>query len=155
MFDVKQRVYHGDVQPEALADYLIQQYDPQQNIHAQKLGSGDSFIVQIGHGDDPEREKGHALSVAITRSPGEAPGVAVTIGQQQWLTPGMAGYAAMMGLIALMVTPWVLFALIWPASHVIETAFMPSGVWNSIDTFMASKGAVLDREDELAHPHAI
>ena len=151
---MKQRVYHGDVQPEALADFLVQQYDPQQNLHAQKLGTGDSFIVQIGHGDKFEREKGHALSIAITRAPGDAPGVAVTIGQQQWLTPGMAGFAAMMGLIALMITPWALFALIWPASHVIETAFMPGSVSDNIDTFMASKGAVLDREQELAHPHA-
>jgi hypothetical protein len=150
---LKQRIYHGDVPPEALADYLIQEYEPRQNMHAQKLGSGDSFFVQIGHGGE-NREKGHALSVAVTSAPGDAPGLAVTVGQQQWLTPGMAGYSALMGLIALMVTPWVLFALIWPVSHVIETALMPGEVWNTIDTFLASHGAVLEREHELSHPHA-
>lgn len=150
---MKQRIYHGDVTPEALADYLVQQYDSRHDMHAQKLGSGDSFIVQTAQGEHAN-EKEHALSIAITLAPGEAPGVAIILGQQQWLTPGMAGYTAMMGLIALLVTPWVLFALIWPASHVIETAMMPNDIWNTIDTFMASKGAVLDREQELAHPHA-
>jgi len=150
---VQQRIYHGDVTPEALADYLVQQFDPQQNLQAQKLGSEDSFIVQIGRGDHPKEQRS-AVSVAITRAPDGAPGVAVTIGQQQWLTPGMAGYTVMMGLITLLVTPWALFALLWPATHIVETALIPGNIWNSIDTFMASRGAILQREHELAHPHA-
>src|SRR5262245_56077163 len=104
-----QRIYHGDVTPESLADYLVEQYDSRPDMHAQKVGSGDSFIVQIAQGEHA-REKEHALSIAMHRAPGDSPGLAVTRGQQQWLTPGMAGYTAMMGLIALLVTPWVLFA---------------------------------------------
>jgi hypothetical protein len=47
---VEQRVYHGSVTPIELADYLVQQFDPQRDLQAQKMGEGDSLVVQIGRG---------------------------------------------------------------------------------------------------------
>jgi hypothetical protein len=149
---MEQRIYHGEVSPADLAAFLVQQYDPQPDLQAQILGEGDSLLVQIGHGDHPEKIR-HAVTVAITRAPEGEPGVAVTMGQQQWLTPGMVGYAAMMGLISVMVTPWVLFALIWPLSDLIGSAALPGDVWNAIDLHMASRGATRSADRQLAHPH--
>src|SRR4051812_11891163 len=102
---MEQRVYHGSVTPMELADYLVQQYDPQPDLQAQKAGEGASLMVQVGRGDTPE-ERRHAVTLAITQAPDGQPGVVLTLGQQQWLTPKMATYTAMMGLVSALVTPW-------------------------------------------------
>ena len=65
---MEQRIYHGEVSPGELADHLVQQYDPRPDVQAQKLGEGDSLLVQIGRGDQPEKVR-HAVTVAITRAP--------------------------------------------------------------------------------------
>jgi len=150
---VEQRIYHGNVPPEDLADHLVQQFDPKPDLQAQKLGEGDSLLVQIGRGDEPAKVR-HAVTVAITRAADGAPGLALTMGQQQWFTPAMAGFTAMMGLISFMVTPWALFALVWPVSDMIGSATLPGDIWNSIDLYMASRGATRGPDQQLAHPHA-
>ena len=150
---MEQRVYKGTVTPEELADYLVQQFDPQVNLQAQKLGQGSSLMVQIGRGDEPEEIR-HAVTVAIAvRNDGE-PGVVVTIGQQQWISPTMATYAAMMGLIGLLVTPWVLFALLWPVSQLVGSTMLPGQIREAIDLFAGSRGIILADTRELDHPHA-
>jgi hypothetical protein len=148
----EQRVYRGEVAPSELADYLVGQYEPKQDLQAQKLGQGDSLMVQIGRGDQPEEIR-HAVTVAVTRRSDGVPGVMVTLGQQQWLNPKMATFAAMMGLIGLLVTPWALFALIWPVSDLVGSATLPGDVWNTIDTYLASLGAMVDTTQQVAHPH--
>jgi hypothetical protein len=148
-----QRVYHGDVAPGDLADYLVQQFDPRENLQAQKIGEGDSLLVQIGRGDQP-KDLRDAVSVAITRAPDGAPGIVVTLGQQQWLSPTMATYAASMGLISVLVTPWALFALLWPLSQVIGSRTLPGEIWDAIDVYLASRGATRGEERQLTHPHA-
>ena len=149
---MEQRVYRGSVTPQELAEFLIGQYDPKPDLQAQKFGQGASLMVQIGRGDEPEEIR-HAVSLAITRPPGEEAGVVVTMGQQQWLTPSRATFAAMMGLIGLLITPWALFALLWPLSDLIGSTTLPGEIWDSIDTFLASRGAL--REDrQLVHPHS-
>jgi hypothetical protein len=150
---MEQRVYQGAVTPDELADYLVQQFDPQVNLQAQKLGQGRSLMVQVGRGDEPEEIR-HAVTVAIAaRNDGE-PGVVVTVGQQQWINPKMATFAAMMGLIGLLVTPWALFALIWPVSDLIGSTTLPGQIREAIDLFAGSRGIVLADTRELAHPHA-
>jgi hypothetical protein len=150
---MEQRVYHGDVSPGDLADFLVQHFDPRENLQAQKIGEGESLLVQIGRGDQP-KELRHAVSVAITRAPDGAAGIAVTLGQQQWLSPTMATYAASMGLISVLVTPWALFALLWPMSEMIGSRTLPGEIWESIDVYMASRGATRAEERQLTHPHA-
>ena len=150
---MEQRVYHGAITPEALADYLVQKYDPQDDLQAQKLGSGDSLAVQIGRGDEPDKIK-HALTVGIARTTEGEQGVTVTIGQQQWITPKMATYAAMIGIISLLITPWALFALLWPVSEMIGSTTLPGQVWNDIETYALTQGATLGRKEDVGHPHA-
>jgi hypothetical protein len=65
----------------------------------------------------------------------------------------MATYAAMMGLISLLVTPWALFALIWPLSDLVGSTSLPADIWNSGDTYLASRGATRALDQSLVHPH--
>jgi hypothetical protein len=150
---VEQRVYHGDVTPEGLADHLVQRFDPQHDLQAQRLGQGDSLAVQIGRGDVPE-ELRNAVTVGITRALDSEQGIAVTMGQQQWITPKIATHAAMIGLVGLLITPWALFGLLWPVSQLIGSQALPGDIWNAVETYVFSQGATLAESRDLAHPHA-
>jgi hypothetical protein len=149
---VEQRVYHGAITPNELAEFLIQKYDPQPDLQAQLIGQGDALAVQVGRGDVPEKLR-HAVTVGITRSDESEQGVVVTLGQQQWITPQMATYAAMIGLVSLLVTPWALFALLWPVSEMVGNTSIPADIWNNVETFALSRGATLVRTEQLTHPH--
>jgi hypothetical protein len=149
---VEQRIYHGTVTPEGLADYLVQRFDPQQNLQAQKLGQGDSLAVQIGRGDVPE-ELRNAVTVGITRATDAEQGVTVTMGQQLWITPKIATHAAMIGLVGLLITPWALFGLLWPVSELIGGQALPGDIWSAVETYALSQGATLAESRDLAHPH--
>jgi hypothetical protein len=151
---VEQRIYEGSVTPEALADYLVQQYDPKRDLQAQKIGQGESFIVQIGRGDQPEEIR-HAVSVAVSRRPDGESGVAVAMGQQQWITPQMATHAVMFGLLGYLITPWILFALLGPISQLIGSTTLPPDIWNTIETYMASQAATLVRTEQLERPPTV
>lgn len=150
---MQQRVYHGTVSPDQLADYLVQLYDPQKNMQAQRIGEGDSLIVQIAMSDVPENKRG-ALTVAIVRAMDAESGVMITMGEQPWLTPQNMAYGAMMAAISVLVTPWALFGLIWPVSQILETRMLPNDVWNTIETFMIGQGARRSQTQEIQHPHA-
>lgn len=150
---MEQRIYRGDLSPVDLADFLVAHYDPQENLQAQNIGQGGAHAVQVGRGDVPEDLR-HAVTVAITRAPDGQGGLAVTLGQQQWLTPKMATYAATAGLIAVLFTPWALFGLLWPVSELIGSTTLPGDIWGTIDKYVVAHGGSLDRTEELAHPHA-
>jgi hypothetical protein len=150
---MEQRRYSGSITPQALADYLVEQYNPKEDLQAQRLGEGESVIVQIGRGDQPEEIR-DTVTVSITRRPDGQAGVMVTMGQQQWLTPKAVTFAAAMGLIGLLVTPWALFALLWPLSSAVGSMTLPGDIWNTIDLYAASQGATFGGSEELLHPHA-
>jgi hypothetical protein len=149
---MEQRIYRGgNVPPEDLAAHLVQHYEPQENLQAQRLGEGASLIVQIARGDVPE-ERRHAVTVGILRKPDDT--VAVTLGQQQWLTEKMATYTAVMALVSILATPWALFGLLWPLTSYVGSATLPGDIWSTIDTYMATRGAELGGSEVLQHPHA-
>ncbi|MVM36233.1 hypothetical protein GO755_39855 [Spirosoma sp. HMF4905] len=148
---MQQKIYQGELSPEALADYLVTYFDPQHDIQAQKLGKDATFIVQIGAGDVIEKIH-NAVSVTITK--GETgSGLVVTMGEQRWFTPKMASSAAFWGIIALLITPWALFMLLWPLRDAIAGSVMPEEIWNQIDLGVASQGGSLTATQSLKHPH--
>lgn len=149
---MEQRTYRGKLSAEGLADFLVQRYDPQVNIQAQRLGAGDSVLVQIGYGENPDRVR-HAVTVAIAATTDGEPGLVVTMGQRQWITPEEAGHAAFWGLLAILITPWVLFALLWPLSEMISSTTLPDDVWTSITTYTGSFGVETGSASVLNHPH--
>jgi hypothetical protein len=149
---MEQRVYHGRLTVDGLADFLVQKFDPQENLQAQKLGAGDSCAVQIGQGDTPADIR-NAITVGITRATDAEEGVAVTIGQQQWIRPEMIGYAAVIGLIGVLITPWALFGLLWPLQHMLSATALPGMIWSEVEAYALSQGATLARSEDLRHPH--
>lgn len=151
---MEQRIYRGEIDPEQLADYLVMHFDPQENIQAQRIGQGRSLLVQIGRGDVPE-ELRDAVTVAIAESSDEAgDGITVTLGQQQWLTPQRATFGAVIGLVSLLITPFALFALLWPLSEAVGSHTMIGDIWNTIDQYVVMQGGVTVRTQDVSHPHA-
>lgn len=150
---MEQRIYHGDIQPDELADYLVNYFDPLENVQAQRFGEGNSCLVQIGRGDVPADLR-YALTLTIAHAENEAGnGVAITMGQQQWLNTKQATFTAVIGLLGLLVTPWALFALLWPVGEMTGAASLPDDAWKQIDMFVVSKGGALAETRELSHPH--
>ena len=46
---MEQRLYHGNIDPDALADYLVNMFNQgYSGTAAQKVGQGNQFLVQIG-----------------------------------------------------------------------------------------------------------
>ncbi|MGI8587483.1 MAG: hypothetical protein ACR2M0_07310 [Chloroflexia bacterium] len=151
---MEQRIYHGNISPEGLAAYLVQQYNMRDRLLAQKLGQGDSLVVQIGQNHHHQgTDMRNAVTIGIHRAPENPNDLVVTMGEQQWITPEMAGYAAMMGLIAVLFTPWALFALIWPVSAMLGSRALPSDIWNQIQTYAMMQGAVPTASQTINHPH--
>lgn len=148
---MEKRVYRGNITAEELADHLVQHYDPKPNLQAQKIGKDESFLVQIGYGDTPADIR-HALTVAIAKTE-DGSGVSVAMGQRQWITPDEAKHAAFWGLLAVLVTPWVLFALIWPLGEAISSTSLPGDIWSLVDTYAVSHGASMSYSEPLSHPH--
>src|SRR5262245_33612612 len=144
---MEQRIYRGTIEPEALADYLVQHFDPQENLQAQKIGQGGAQVVQIGRGDVPA-ELRHAITLAIAPNQDGTPGVTVTMGQQQWLDSKMATYVAIMGIISLVVTPWALFALLWPITEAVGNTTFTGEVWSAVENFVLSNGGTLTTTQE-------
>lgn len=152
--NMEQRIYRGNFTPDQLANYLVQHYNNEHNMMAQKLGEGKSLLVQIGeeHHHDP-RDIRHAVTIGIAQNPEQEQEIAVTMGEQQWLTPDQAAYAVAMGAMALLFTPWILFALIWPAAHILGRRVMPGDIWSNIDTFVIGQGGNVAATQTLQHPH--
>ena len=150
---MEQRIYRGDILPEELADHLVNHFNPLENVQAQRFGEGDSCLVQIGRGDVPADLR-YALTLTITQADNEAGvGIAVTMGQQKWVDPKQAGFAALIGLIGLLITPWVLFALLWPVGDLTEAATLPDDAWEQVEIYVTSEGGAFAETRELTHPH--
>ena len=152
---MEQRTYYGNFSPEALADFLVSTFDPQHNLQAQKFGQNGNVVVQIAQGDKPEDQR-FAITVGITRAVDNErglEGLTVTMGEQQWFTTKMATYAAMMGLIAILVTPWALFAVLWPLSTMLGSRTLPNDIWQQIQIYVIGQGGTLGASQTLLHPH--
>lgn len=149
---MEQRTYHGNVSAEGMADFLLQRYNSENDVIAQRFGETGSILIQVGHGNDPTHIR-HAVTVAIAPIPNEEPGIVVTMGQRQWITPDEAGHAAFWGLLAVLLTPWVLFALLWPLNEIISASTLPADIWSAVETYTGSLGVTTVNTTQLTHPH--
>lgn len=131
---MEQRTYRGAVDPNGLADYLVNMFNQGYRSVAQKVGQGDQLLVQIGHG----RHSGlrgirNAIGVSIVRSPD---GVSVSIGQSSWLNlddPAMGGM-----LIGAIFFPPL---LIFPLLRGVRSYALYTDIWNAIDAYCMQAGA--------------
>jgi ribosomal protein L40E len=129
---MEQRVYEGSLNPDALAQALIDEWDRDDTV-AQGFGEADRLIVQIGQrevgwfSDEPHQ----AITLDIEAVPN---GLQVTMGQQQWYKDNgvqiMAG-----GLIG-----FLPFFFTFPIGQMFGEGIdqrLPSRIWQSVDTYAA------------------
>ena len=87
---MEQRMYHGNINPDALADYLVNMFNQGYGgTVAQKVGQGNQALVQLGLLSHSGRRIRHSIGVSIYKTPD---GVSVSTGQANWFDdPGLGG----------------------------------------------------------------
>jgi ribosomal protein L40E len=141
---MQQRVYHGGITPEGLAQALVDEWDQGETI-AQAFGEADRMIVQIGQrtggwfGDEPRQ----ALTLDLTRI---ADGVEVTMGQQQWYKSG--GQIFVGGLVG-----FFPFFFTFPLGRLFGDdeidQHLPGRIWQSVERYAGSPGAATGKTQRL------
>lgn len=133
-----QRIYYGNINPNALADHLVgtfQQppfYYQSQHTRAQKIAQGERIYVQIMRNSDWGMGGHRAISVNILRIAG---GISVEMGASDWLDIDEGGLAGML-LGALFFPPLLLVPLIQGLS----SSGFAHDVWNVVDTYCMQVG---------------
>jgi predicted RNA-binding Zn-ribbon protein involved in translation (DUF1610 family) len=142
---MEQRIYHGLVDQEALAQHLVDTWD-QGDTAAQVLEGEEGLIVQIGqrsHGFFSDAPEG-AVTLAIEPV---AEGVRVTLGEQQWYRDG-GGRVVVGGLIG-----FFPFFFTWPLGSGRDEPVDPqlaAEVWQTVEQFVARQ----NQAQEVSHPAA-
>ncbi len=143
---MEQRVYHGSIRPEGLAQALLDEWDRDSTI-AQAFGAEDHIVVQIGQreagwfGDEPRQ----ALTVSIEPL---TDGVQVTLGQQKWYKEHDVQIFAG-GLIGLLpfFFAFPLGGFLGGDGDLPQT--LPARVWQSIDRYANGSGAATGKTQRL------
>ncbi len=119
------RIFHGEITPQDIANYLISQFN-RGNFRAQQLGDGENLAVQIATQERPASGGETALTVNMRKV---EDGVSVQLGKQAWL-----GVAASLGMTALtaMRNPWVLLSRLDDLAQDIENLQLSDQVWDAI-----------------------
>lgn len=139
---MEERVYHGNIDPNALADHLVNTFNQNFNYAsygnryttmAQKAGQGDHLLVQIARARAWSGRIRSSLGISITRVPG---GISVSAGQSNWLDdPAFTG-----SLIGAIFFPPL---LIFPLVRGVGNFTFYQDVWDVIDTYCLQGGASL------------
>jgi Double zinc ribbon len=129
---MEQRFYHGNIDPNGLADYLVGMFNQGYSAMsvAQKVGQGDHLLVQIARVRHSGRIR-NAIGVSIART---ADGISVSTGQSNWLDDGViAG-----GLIGALFWPPL---LLFPLARGIRNFAFYQDIWDAVDTYCTQAGA--------------
>lgn len=134
-----QRIYYGNITPNALADYLVSVYHQpsfyyqQRHTMAQKIVQGERIFVQIMRNSDWSGSGHRAIGVHITRIAG---GISVEMGASDWMELDDGGLAGML-LGALFFPPLLLFPLL----QGLTGSGFSYDVWNVIDAYCVQMSA--------------
>jgi len=131
---MEQRIYRGEINPQALADALVLQFN-RGDLMAQRIGAGDQVLVQIATRNWDWGGPQSALTLGISRVEG---GVRVMMGQQQWL--GALADLAQTGLMAL-IHPLSLITRIDDIVRSVSGLTLPQRVWQAVEHYCESVGA--------------
>jgi hypothetical protein len=139
---MEQRVYHGNISPNAIAQALVAEYN-QGNLRAQALGQGDHLTVQIATSQFSRSGGQTALAVDIQKI---EDGVMVQIGQQQWM-----GVAASLGqtAIAALLNPMNLLSRLDDIAQDIQNLQMNEKVWQAVEREVREAGASTQLSERL------
>lgn len=140
---MEQRIYHGNISPDALADYLVGMFNQGYGgTTAQKVGQGNQVLVQIGLLSHSGRQIRHSIGVSIARTPD---GVSVATGQANWFDdPGLGG-----SLIGALYWPPL---LLFPLARGINSYALYQDIWQAVDTYCAQTGAM---QGNVTTAHAV
>src|SRR5437764_1065936 len=129
---MEQRNYHGNIQPDDLANYLVDMFNQGYGgTVAQKIGQGDHVLVQIGLLSHSGRRIRQSIGLSIART---ADGVSVASGQANWFEdPHLAG-----SLIGAAFWPPL---LLFPFARGINAYGLYQDIWQAVDTFCSQAGA--------------
>lgn len=135
---MEQRTYHGPLNPEQLAQTLLDEWDQGETM-AQALDAEGGLIVQIGQreggwfSDEPRQ----ALTLGIEALDD---GLRVSLGQQQWYKAG--GQLVVGGLIG-----FFPFFFAWPLGGLFRSDDQPidrdlqAQIWQTVERYTAEYGA--------------
>lgn len=145
---MEQRQYSGSINPDGLAQALLDEWDQGETI-AQAFGEENQVIVQIGQRDGGwfNDEPRQALTVGIEALPD---GVRVTMGQQQWYKENNIQIigGGLIGLFPFFFA-WPLSGLFGRDDEPIDQR-LPGRIWQSIERYTANFGAVTGATQRLA-----
>lgn len=133
---MEQRIYPNDVEPNALAQHLLDTWDQGDTV-AQALEGDEGIIVQVGqHGGGLFNSEPHnAVTVALEPL---RDGLRVTLGEQQWYRDG-GGQIMVGGLIG-----FFPFFFTWPLGGGRDEPIDPQltdRVWESVERYVQQYGA--------------
>ena len=139
---MEQRIFHGEISPEIIAQKLIAHFN-RGNLKAQQLGNGSQVAVQIATKSTASSGGQTALSINIQKV---ADGVSIYLGKQAWL-----GIAASLGFTALTAlrNPFSLLGRIDDLAQDIEYLQLSEDVWQVINDTMDSLGASHELSERL------
>jgi predicted RNA-binding Zn-ribbon protein involved in translation (DUF1610 family) len=139
---VDQRTYHGNIDPDELANALVVAFD-QGNLRAQMVGSDERVMVQVATREWSGTGGQAALTVTISKV---VDGVTVSLGQHEWL--GAAASMVQTGLMALL-NPVSLISRIDDIAQDVTSFSLPSQIWAAVDHYCRSVGAAMMISEKL------
>lgn len=152
---MEQRIFRGEkLKAEALANYLVEYFEPRHDLQAQRIGQDQAFLVQVARGDVPGHRR-HAISVTLAHQEEDGEQrLVVTMGQQQWLDHGTTNLTLALSLLGAVITPFALFALLWPLNDMMGSVALPSDIWREVQLYVHEQGGDLVETRVVRHPHA-
>lgn len=139
---MNQRIYHGNIEPNDLANTLIGSFH-RGSYAVRCVGSDDIVTVQIATLDRPQSGGRTSLTARIEKV---EDGISVTLGQQEWV-----GLAASLGSTALSTlrNPFALLGRLDDLAQDIESLQLNDKVMKVIDSFARSRGLSMELSNRL------
>ena len=139
---MEQRIYHGTIQPETIANALVGQFN-RGNFRVQKVGTAQQVVVQIATTPYIQSGGQTALSVNIQKV---SDGILVQAGQQAWV-----GVAASLGLSAIQAlrNPLSLLGRLDDIAQDIESMTLIEEIWRTIDGVAKANKADFELSERL------
>ncbi len=139
---MEQRFFHGEMQPQDLAQALVAEFN-RGNLRAQAFQQAEGVAVQIG--TRPGSRSGGQTAVTVTFQKVQD-GVMVRLGQQDWL-----GTAASLGqtTIAALMNPWNLLGRLDDIAQDVQNLQLTESVWGEIDRAARALGASHELSERL------
>lgn len=137
-----QRVYHGELTPNYLANSLIARFN-QGNLRAQQIGSGKQVVVQIATRQGALSGGQTAINVNIQKTNS---GIMVLVGKQAWL-----GLAASLGVTAFnaLRNPFSLVGRLDDLAQDIESLQLSELIWETIEATARAAGASFEMSERF------